>query len=94
MSHPVGAPLRDRIVVEFVEADVEIGFHLVDMAESERAQGNLPRFSRVLADAEEVFHDIERRLHRTGVRERESLQPLVAELRREIDSARVRYHQD
>lgn len=90
MSHPVGAPLRDRMDVEFVEADVEIGFNLVDMAERELSLGNRSVVSRVLQDADNVFHDIERRLERASVRERESFQPLVQELRREIDLVKRR----
>ncbi len=93
MSHPMGAPLRDRMDVEFVEADVEIGFKLVDMAGSELDRGNLWLVSRVLADAEEVYRDIESRLERAGERQRDSFQPLVEELRRELDSTMVRYHQ-
>ena len=88
MSHPMGAPLRDRMDVEFLEADVEIGFNLVDMAGRECMQGDLPLASRVLQDAEDVFRDLELRLVRAGARERESFAPLVQELRREIDLAK------
>ena len=89
MSHPVGALLRDRMDVEFVEADVEIGFNLVDMAERESSVGNLPLAARVLHDAEGVFEDIGLRLQRAGPRQRESFEPLVEELRREIDLAKL-----
>ena len=88
MGHPSGALLRDRLEVEFVEADVEIGFNLVDMARTELSGGNQPLASRVLRDAESVFEDIECRLERAGARNRESFGPLVQELRREIDKAR------
>jgi hypothetical protein len=71
--------------VEFVEADVEIGFNLADMAAGELRLGNLPLAARVLQDAEDVFHDIVRRLERAADRDRESFGPLVEELRREID---------
>jgi len=87
MSHPVGAPLRDRMDVEFIEADVEIGFNLVDLAEQERNLGNLPLATRVLHDADAVFQDIQRRLERGPERNRDSFSPLVEELRREIDAA-------
>lgn len=92
MSHPVGAPLHERMAVEFVEADVDIGFHLVDLAECEGKMGNLPVACRVLADAEAVYQEIESRLERSGTHERECFGPLVAELRREIDCAKIRYH--
>jgi len=75
--------------IQFVEADVEIGFNLVDMAERELSQGDAPLACRVLQDAEEVFRDIECRLGRAGARERESFRPLVGELRRQIDLVRV-----
>ena len=90
MSHPVGAALRHRIELEFVEADVEIGFSLVDMAERELGSGNPAFASRALHEAEEVFNDIRRRLECVGDREREPFGPLVEELRREIDSAKPR----
>ena len=87
MSHPVGAPLRNRMDVEFVEADVEIGFNLVDMAERELVLGDRPLASRLLEDAENVFHDIEQRLERAGERNRACFAPLIGELRRELDLA-------
>lgn len=90
MSHPVGAPLRDRMDVEFVEADVEIGFNLVDMAAQELDSGNQTLASRLLEDAEGVFQDIGQRLEKTGAGSRASFGPLVAELRKSIDVARQR----
>jgi hypothetical protein len=84
-----GKMLRDRMDVEFVEADVEIGFNLVDMAERESRGGDLPLASRVLRDAEGVFKDIERRLQSVGRRDRECFGPLVQELRRAIDVAKL-----
>jgi hypothetical protein len=89
MSHPVGSHVRNRIEVAFVEADVEIGFNLVDMAETERGRGNPFLAARVLEDAEDVFHDIQRRLDRLGVVERGHFEALVGELRREIDQAKA-----
>lgn len=90
MSHPVGSLLRNRIEVGFVEADVEIGFNLVDLAETESGRGNASLASRVLQDAEDVFHDIEQRLQRVAPGDRGSFGPLVGELRREIDLAKLR----
>ena len=91
MGHPVGALLRDRLQVEFVEADVEIGFNLVDMARTESSAGNGPLASRVLRNAETVFQDIERRLEHASPHDRQSFGPLIQELRRQIDEAR-RHH--
>lgn len=90
MSHPLGSPMRDRIEVAFVEADVEIGFNLVDMAQGEHGRGNSLIADRVLEDAEDVFHDIELRLDRLGGSERGHFAALVGELRREIDEAKAR----
>jgi hypothetical protein len=93
MSSPVGARLGDQVNAEFVEDDVEVGFSLVDAAEREYAQCNLPAACRILKNAEEVLREIERRLERADAGQRESFGPLVAELRREIDCAGIRYHQ-
>ena len=90
MSHPVGSHVRNRVEVAFVEADVEIGFNLVDMAEAESCRGNPLLATRVLEDVEDVFHDIQRRLDRLGVIERGHFEALVRELRRQINQARVR----
>ncbi len=48
MSHPLGAQLLDRIQTELAEADVEIGFNLVDLAEGRIPRG---RCQRSFADA-------------------------------------------
>ena len=85
MSHAVGSPKRDGIEVGFVEADVEIGFSLVDMAQAEWERGNALLAARVIEDAEDVFKDIEHRLERLGAIEKGHFAALVGELRREID---------
>lgn len=66
-----------------MEADVEIGFNLVDMAESDSSLA-----TRALEDAEDVFEDIRCRLDRLGALERGHFTALVGELRRQIDVAR------
>lgn len=88
MPHPLGRPVSDRIAVELVEADTEIGFNLVDMAEAECVAGNSSTASRVLQDAQLVLADIEDRLQRLGDRERGSFEPLIGELRRELAIAK------
>jgi hypothetical protein len=85
MSHPTGITKRDRLEVGFVEADVEIGFSLVDMAHAEFNRGDPLVATRVLEDAEDVFKDIEQRLDRLGSTEHGHFAALVVELRREID---------
>jgi hypothetical protein len=69
-----------RVSVEFVEADLEIGFSLVDLAESRPSEA-----VRLLADAEEVYADILARVQRFEAPESERFQPLISELRRAID---------
>ncbi len=89
MSHRVGSPKRDAIEVGFVEADVEIGFSLVDMAQAEWHRGNPLLATRVVEDAEDVFQDIQRRLERLGEIETGHFAALVGELQREITELRA-----
>ena len=78
-----GSTPDDRVRVEMVEADLEIGFSLIDMVEtfpSERA--------RLIADAEGVYAGILARLKSFAAGQQENFGPLVNELRRAIDLAR------
>ncbi len=90
MPHFYRSPLRDRIRVELVEADVEIIFSLVDSAEAASLRGNAAFASRAIQDAEDVFRDIEQRLHALGRLQREPFRQLMDELRKEIDVAKSR----
>jgi hypothetical protein len=65
-----------------VEADIEIGFQLVDMLESWPAEE-----SRLAAAIEGVYADVIARVNRLQPSERENFEPLVTELRRAIDLA-------
>ena len=87
-----GALPADRLKVEFVEADIEIGFSLVDMAEIEWTQGHAADTSRLLHDADEIFEDVGKRLQRFNADESAHFLPLVGELRRALDIAHTRYH--
>ena len=79
--------LADRILIELIEADVEIGFSLVDEAKEYRASGQ-PEFSaRVLQAAEDTVVDIEHRLQRLGEPNSLPFGSLVIELRNEIAAA-------
>jgi len=69
-----------RIAVELVEADLEIGFQLIELAASDRANAK-----RILKDAEDVYQDILSRVAKFEPADRESFGPLVSELRREIN---------
>ena len=71
-----------RVRVELVEADLEIGFSLVDLLESCPEQT-----ARLVSDAEEIYQDVLTRLQRFEAAERQPFEPLVKELRRAIDLA-------
>ena len=84
-----GTPLRDRMRVRFAEADFEIAFSLVDMAEEEAIRCNYARASRILEDAERVFLDIQQTLARLTVSDRDPFGPLLEELNRAIGLAKL-----
>jgi ferredoxin len=88
MSRATGPRSSDRIAIELVEADCEIGFGLVDVAEAESKSGDRESAARVLDDADLVILDIEQRLRRLSERNRTPFGPLLGELRREIQRAR------
>ena len=77
-----GATPEHRVRIELIEADLEIGFSLVDLA-----LGSPENSVRLLSDAGQVYDDILVRLKRLEPAEACSFQPLVAELRRAIDLA-------
>lgn len=79
----------DQVLIQLIEADVDIGFGLVDEARTYRASGR-PDFSlRALRDAAEIIADIERRLNQLGDSEAEPFLPLVGELRNQIASVEL-----
>jgi hypothetical protein len=82
--------LHDLVEAEFVTADVEIGFNLIDIAEAEAALGNIPLAVRILGDAERVFRDLEGRVQRAQSVNQASFMPLVEELRRKLALVRER----
>jgi hypothetical protein len=65
-----------------VEADIEIGFCLIDLAESYPADA-----ARLLGNAADVYAEVLARFNRLQPAERGSFEPLVAELRRALDLA-------
>jgi hypothetical protein len=82
-----GSTPAHRVRVELVEADFEIGFSLVDLADSRPSEA-----SRLLANAEEVYADIQARLTGLPSSEGDSFKPLATELRRAIDLALTAAH--
>jgi tRNA1(Val) A37 N6-methylase TrmN6 len=77
------------MAIEFVEADCEIAFGLVDIAEMGSGAGDRALAVRALDDADQVILDIEQRLVRLAERNRTPFEPLVCELRRQIRQART-----
>ncbi len=69
-----------RVRVELVEADLEIGFSLIDLVEACPSEA-----ARLVSDAEEIYQDVLARLQRLENSERRNFAQLVAELRRAID---------
>ena len=84
MAYPKRRKLADKILIQLIEADVDIGFGLVDEAKAFRASGQPEFSSRALQDAEDIISDIEHRLQRLGDSESGPFLPLVTELRNEI----------
>lgn len=89
MSHPIGYPLRERIEVEFLEADVETGFTLVDMADEQAELGNSAMAARTLKSVDAVLNDIEQRMERLSRGQRSPFESLVEELRHQIERAKL-----
>ena len=87
MPHPKARKLADKVLIQLIEADVEIGFGLVDEAKAYRESGQTEFSSRALQDAKDIIADIERRLKRLEVSESSPFDSLVAELRNEISAA-------
>ena len=77
-----GATPEQRVLVELVEADIEIGFQLVDSLECWPADT-----SRLAAAIGDVYENVVARVERLPVSEREKFEPLIAELRRAIGRA-------
>lgn len=89
MPHHPKAPLRDRIRLKFAEADIEIGFSLVDIAEAESIYGNYARAARILRDADDIILDIQKILCRLQTPDRSPFEPLLGELNRAISLAKL-----
>jgi len=90
MLYDPEATLRNRIEVDLVEADVEIGFNLVDLAEQLSRSDHRSLVPRVLSDAGNVLDGIEARLSRLAAPDRSPFGPLIQELSREIEVAKSR----
>jgi len=77
----------ERVRVELIEADVDIGFGLLDSALGELHAGNLVFARRALEDAEKVLIDVEKRLQELDSEHSRPFGPLVDRLRRAVHAA-------
>jgi len=85
MSHP-GQRASERIPTEMIEADFEIAFNLIDLAQTDQTDSAWG--ARAVGDAQDVLLDIERRLEVLATRDRLPFDPLLGELKRQIAAAR------
>jgi hypothetical protein len=84
VPQPVRRTIANRIRTDLVEADVDMGFALVDQARSYLASGRLEVSVQLLQEIAKVLADIEQRLAQLGDSESGPFQLLVAELRNEL----------
>ena len=87
MPHPSRRKVADQVLIQLIEADVDIGFALLDDAKTYRALGQTEASLSALQGAIEILADIERRLQELGESESQPFLPLVAELRHQIAGA-------
>ena len=84
MPRPIRRKVADQVLIQLIEADVDIGFALLDEAKAYRLSGQSDFSSHALQQAKDIVVDIERRLQELGDSESVPFLPLVAELRNEI----------
>jgi len=78
----------ERIHTEMIEADIEIAFSLVDMAEECLRERDVISAGHVLRDADDVLLDIRRRVAALGSEKRWPFDPLLGEVNRAIALAK------
>ena len=78
----------ERIPAELIEADIEIAFSLVDMAEECLRERDVISAGRVLRDADDVLLDIRRRVAALCSEKRWPFDPLLGEVNRAIALAK------
>lgn len=86
MTEPMRHRIAEQVGTQFLEADVETGFALVDEAKSYVASGQLGASSQVLQEAAKILADIEYRIGRLGEVGSRPFQLLIAELRNELEA--------
>jgi len=84
VPRPIRRKVADQVLIQLIEADVDIGFALLDQAKAYRLSGQSDFSAQALQQAKDIVIDIERRLQELGDSESVPFLPLVAELRNEI----------
>lgn len=87
VPQPKRRKVTDQVLIDLIEANVDIGFGLVDEAKAHRVSGQIDFSSRALKEAAHILADIERRLGSLAESESAPFVGLVTELRREIAAA-------
>jgi hypothetical protein len=78
--------IGERVPRELILADFDVAFNFVSMAEEEPDREVA---EQLLRRAEDMLKDVELRLLRMTVAQREAFEPRCAELREAIDKARI-----
>jgi len=84
LPHFLRRTVAEKVRIEFIEADVDIGFSLVDEAKACRAAGQPQFSSSALQQAAEILAKIELRIQQLGATEAAPFALLIAALRDEI----------
>ena len=77
-----------RVTRGMIEANFEIAFSLIDLAQTN--PGDHAWAAHAVGNAEDVLHDIERRLALEAADDRAPFAPLLDELKRQIADAKCR----
>jgi hypothetical protein len=81
--------IGERIPRELIDGDFSVAFSFVEMAGEESRRGNAQLASQLLHKAEEMLGNIQERLLRMTVSQKEAFEPRCAELAEAIREART-----
>lgn len=84
VPQPKRRKVNDQVLINLIEADVDIGFGLIDDAKAHRISGQTEFSARALKEAAHILADIERRLGSLGESESVPFVGLISELRNQI----------
>ncbi len=87
MAYPMRRKVANQVAIQLIEADVDIGFALLDEARTFRAYGQPALCAHVLGEAADIVADIQRRLQELECSEAGAFRSLVVELQNAIAQA-------